>query len=302
MVYNTAMDILLLQWKSRIITMLLWLPARIVIQTSGCSVKRSISYGQNVQQRLDIYAPKPLSTKGPLPVAVVVHGGGWIGGDKTEQTYFCAKLAKQGYIVCAINYRLAPRHRFPAALDDCSLALAWIRSHSTAYGGNPRALFIAGSSAGAHLAALVAGRDNTSSGIKGLILYYGVYDLQTVQRLSFPFLQTYLRAFLGPSGISEQTRLKESSPITFVTNKLPPVLAITSECDTLHPQTDQYITALHKANVPCELLFLDKKSYPHAPHGFQPVPGNKAAKDAFAAALRSLPHTDKATPFKEVQK
>ncbi|MGI0134293.1 MAG: alpha/beta hydrolase, partial [Candidatus Micrarchaeaceae archaeon] len=167
--YNTHMDIWMLQWKSRIITTLLWLPARIGSRVSGCMVKRNITYGRDRHQVLDMYVPQQ-PTERPAPVVIVIHGGGWLGGDKTEQAYFCTKLAKNGYVVCAINYRLAPRHQFPAALADCELAAAWVSAHITSYGGDPSRTFLAGSSAGAHLAALAAGR-GAIAGIKGLVLY-----------------------------------------------------------------------------------------------------------------------------------
>lgn len=235
---------------------------------------------------MDIYTPRG-QLQNPMPVVAVIHGGGWIGGDKTEQTYFCAKLARNGYIVCAINYRLAPRHQFPAAVEDCAAALAWARANIASYHGNPSQIFLAGSSAGAYLAALTASHD-VSKTIKGLILYYGVYDLQTVQAIPFPFLHTYLQAFLGASRVFERERLVDASPTTFVSAALPPVLAIASECDTLHPQTLQYIAALQKAGVPCTLFFLNKAHYPHAPHGFQPLPINKAARDAFTKVTAFL--------------
>lgn len=137
------------------------------------------------------------------------------------------------------------------------------------------------------MAALASSRNGTT-GVKGLILYYGVYDLKTVQKSSFPFLHTYLRAFLGSAGMSEPKLLSESSPMAFISRALPPVLAIASECDTLHPQTQHYIAALRNAGVPCKLLFLSRAQYPRALHGFQPVPGNKAARAAFAAVLSFL--------------
>lgn len=105
---------------------------------------------------LDIYAPKDAKN---LPVLVFIHGGGWRGGDKGNPqvgakpaAFFCG----EGFVYVSINYRLTPAGKHPANIQDVAKAVAWVHDHIAGHGGDPARISIAGHSAGAHLAALVA--------------------------------------------------------------------------------------------------------------------------------------------------
>jgi acetyl esterase len=100
---------------------------------------------------LDIYRPRDL--KGPAPVVFYTHGGGFRFMSKESHWVMALGFARRGYIVVVINYRLAPRHPFPAALVDSCHALEWTYHNIEAYGGNPEEILFAGESAGANLAA-----------------------------------------------------------------------------------------------------------------------------------------------------
>ncbi|HEX3455911.1 MAG TPA: alpha/beta hydrolase, partial [Gaiellaceae bacterium] len=93
----------------------------------------------------------------PAPVLVYFHGGGWVVGSLTTHHGVCATLARlAGCVVCAIDYRLAPEHRFPAAVDDAWAATAWVAEHAEEIGGRPGAMAVCGDSAGGNLAAVCA--------------------------------------------------------------------------------------------------------------------------------------------------
>src|SRR5436189_1851815 len=93
----------------------------------------------------------------PLPAVAYFHGGGWVQGDLETHHGLCARLARHaGVLVVAIDYRLAPEHKFPAAVEDCLAAYRWLRAHAGSLGGNPARVAVAGDSAGGNLSAVVS--------------------------------------------------------------------------------------------------------------------------------------------------
>ncbi|HEX7716926.1 MAG TPA: alpha/beta hydrolase [Marmoricola sp.] len=137
--------------------------------------------------RLDIYRRRDIDLR-DAPVLVQVHGGGWTIGDKSQQGLILMnRMAARGWICVAMNYRLAPRHPFPAQIEDVKRALAWTREHIASYGGDPSYLVITGGSAGGHLAALAAltpgapeyqpGFEDADTAVSACVPFYGVYDL-----------------------------------------------------------------------------------------------------------------------------
>jgi acetyl esterase len=102
-----------------------------------------------------LYAPS--AGGAALPVVAYFHGGGWVQGDLETHHGLCARLAKHaGVLVVAIDYRLAPEHKFPAAVDDCLAAYRWLRAHARELGGDPVRVAVAGDSAGGNLSAVVS--------------------------------------------------------------------------------------------------------------------------------------------------
>ena len=112
---------------------------------------RDIPYagaGSNKKQRVDVIRP---IGDGPSPVLVFVHGGGFISMDKSYYTRLCKVFAAAGYLVINVNYRRAPRFRYPVNISDVGAAVAWAVDNAASYGGDPSTMFLAGDSAGAHL-------------------------------------------------------------------------------------------------------------------------------------------------------
>jgi acetyl esterase len=102
-----------------------------------------------------VYAPH--AGGAPLPVVAYFHGGGWVQGDLETHHGLCARLAKHaGVLVVAVDYRLAPEHKFPAAVEDCLAAYRWLRSHGRDLGADPARVAVAGDSAGGNLSAVVS--------------------------------------------------------------------------------------------------------------------------------------------------
>ena len=120
-------------------------------------VIRDINYTEGGKRaRLDIYRPKGVDLEN-APVLVQVHGGGWTIGTKEQQGLILMnRMAQRGWVCVAMNYRLAPKHPFPAQIVDVKKAVAWTRENIASYGGDPSYLVITGGSAGGHLASLAA--------------------------------------------------------------------------------------------------------------------------------------------------
>jgi len=105
-----------------------------------------------VSLALDIYLPR---TSGPHPAVLLVHGGGWHGGDKRSFAAYGRILAREGFAAFSVNYRLAPQFHYPAALEDLRCAVKWVREHAGDWGVDPGRIAAVGSSAGGHLVALL---------------------------------------------------------------------------------------------------------------------------------------------------
>ena len=104
----------------------------------------------------DVYLPPG---EGPFPGVLCIHGGAWRFGDKKRMKGIARQLANNGYTAVAIDYRLAPKHVFPAQLEDCRAALRWIRANANRYHVDPKRIAVFGYSAGGHLAALLGVTD-----------------------------------------------------------------------------------------------------------------------------------------------
>ena len=116
----------------------------------GLRRTRNIAYGQeDPAQRLDIWQPLP--TGEPRPVLLYIHGGAFRILSKDSHWLMAIRFAIRGYVVVNINYRMAPKHRFPAAVQDAALALHWLHAHIADYGGDPNCVVFAGESAGGNI-------------------------------------------------------------------------------------------------------------------------------------------------------
>lgn len=117
----------------------------------GVACLRDLPYRDSalVEHRLDVYRPQ--AARGPLPVVIYVHGGGFRVLSKDTHWVMGIAFARAGYVVFNVSYRLAPRHPFPAGLEDVAAAYAWVRANAARYGGDPSRIVLAGESAGANL-------------------------------------------------------------------------------------------------------------------------------------------------------
>jgi acetyl esterase/lipase len=148
-------------------------------------ITRDIAYGSDPRHRLDVHSERGAGHggAGPVPVLVFVHGGGFVSGDKhlpgtPYYDHIGAWAVGHGMVGVTMTYRLAPRHRWPAAAEDVSQAIAWVSENIHDHGGDPARVVLAGHSAGAtHVACYLAGHAGPPSGVAAGALLSGIYDL-----------------------------------------------------------------------------------------------------------------------------
>ena len=127
-----------------------------LIVPGGHTLQPSVAYGTHQRQRLDIYRPTADAPPGGWPVVVFFHGGSWNRGERADYRFLGSALASRGVLTLIADYRLYPEVRYPDFLADCAQALAYGLEHATELGGNEKRVFVAGHSAGAYNAAMLA--------------------------------------------------------------------------------------------------------------------------------------------------
>jgi acetyl esterase/lipase len=149
---------------------------------------KNVAYGPLARQRLDVW--RMSTTPLHAPVVLYVHGGSWMMGDKREQGRpMLHEFVRRGWIAVVPNYRLAPRHPWPAQIEDVTRALGWVKKYVATHGGDPERVVVSGGSAGGQLAALVALTANDSTwrpddlaevtdwSVRGAMPFYGVLEM-----------------------------------------------------------------------------------------------------------------------------
>lgn len=198
------------------------------------SVVYSSPLGQGDPLALDLYMPPVNSV--PAPVVVMIHGGAWRAGNRTELPRIDRYLASRGYLVAALDYRLAPACKFPAAPEDVRAAIAYLKEHAAALNLDPQRIALIGRSAGGHLALLDAYTSNDPS-IRGVVAIYAPADL--VWGYEHPCnprvldSTAVLEDFLGGSPGRVPAAYHDGSPINFISAATPPTLLIHGERDDM---------------------------------------------------------------------
>ena len=241
-----------------------------------------------------LYEPEGVGT-GPLPILVYYHGGGWIRGDLDTHDDVCRYLCHHAdCLVASVDYRLAPEHRFPAALEDCDAATQWVAEHAAELGADPARLAIGGDSAGGNIACGVTlkARERGGPAIRFQLLIYPATDLAgetESKRLyssgyllnSMPF---YVASYLGPEGDAADPL---ASPLLAPDlTRLPPAFVFTAGFDPLRDEGEAYAKRLEAAGVPTEY-----RCHESMIHGFVSITGLIESAEAgladSAAALRA---------------
>src|SRR5215212_2939819 len=242
--------------------------------------EKDIEYSNPDNQHLQVDLARP-DGEGPYPAVICIHGGGFRAGTRQAYDGLIKKLAKNGYVAVTVEYRLAPKYQFPAAVYDVKAAVRWLRANAAKYDVDPDRIGVTGGSAGGHLAQFLGvtaglkqfegegGNPQQSSRVACVVNFYGPSDFTKSYGKSVDAAEV-LPLFLG--GNLEQARPKHilASPLYWVTPDAAPTLLI-------HGTKDQYVAyeqavwmldKLLNAGVEAELVTMQG-----ARHGF-------AGKDA----------------------
>jgi len=226
-----------------------------LVPKEGYALHRNLAYGDDARQKLDVYVPNQPAANGCT--VLFIYGGRWEDGDKELYKFVGQALTTKGCVTAVADYRLYPKVKYPAFVEDSAKAFVWLHTHARDYGGNPDNLFIAGHSAGAYNAVMVAvhprylkeaGGDR--SWIRGVIGISGPYDF-------LPFTDADIKDMFSP----EKDALTQ--PIHYAAQNLPPMLLVHGKNDkeVLPKNTLNFAKKLEQAGNKPEVII-----YPDATH------------------------------------
>lgn len=257
----------------------------------------------NPYHKFDVFYPEGKIAKEGLPVIIDIHGGGWMYATKNLNEYYCMELAKKGYCVFSLSYRLVPDVTVNEQIKDCTEALAFIRANMKDYPANKKTVMLTGDSAGGQLALYstilnnnpdareIFGTVDTKLNIKCLLLTSPVTYAK-----SGGWFSIYTKKMWGKDYETKSTyNYMDLNEIMELANDMPPTYFITSSGDTLaHDQTVNAYNYFVEKGYECEIEdFTDLKDGKKLPHVFSVLDpfdeyGQKAIDNALDYYQKSL--------------
>lgn len=239
-------------------------------------LQTDVPYGQAGGEilKLDVCVP---DGPGPFPAVILVHGGAWTRGDKSpgatndSMAPMFGPLTRGGFAWFAINYRLAPAHRYPDDLNDVITAIRWVKRHAAQYHIDPKRIAISGHSAGGHLAALAAVRVKGPDRVAAVVCFSTPFDIVGTPKPGAP-MHPALAPLFGMTNLTAKAIALETdaSPIKHVRPGLPPFLIVqgTADMSVSFSQATNMLNRLSENHVPCEVI---------------PIPGGKHGMEGWDA-------------------
>jgi acetyl esterase/lipase len=221
----------------------------------GLKITRDVAYGELSAQRMDIYALADHCE--PKPILIHIHGGAWVTGKKGQMGRpLVHDMAQRGWLVCDIEYRLGPEHRYPAMIVDVLSAIHWIKTNAGQYGGRGDFVVLTGGSAGGHLTALAglmsaAQRREYVDGdtsVQAIAPFYGRYDfLDRFDIIKDPKIVEFTENKVMPGTVAQvgEALWRQASPIDHVGPHMPSCLIVhgSSDCLIDYKEAEAFVSA-----------------------------------------------------------
>lgn len=272
-------------------------------------IKCDLSYDSAYKKgNLDIIAPKKFS--GKLPVIFWVHGGAFLGGDKSDITEYAVQVASKGYIVVNMNYELAPGAKYPTPLHQVNEAYQFIGKQAEAYRMDMDRLYFAGDSAGAQIISQFVNVQVDEEyaqliGIKGIVppekilgalLFCGPYDVSKFGGTSDSFLINFLFdrvgwAYIGERKWSSSDKVREASMIDHVSANFPPTFITDGNTGSFEEQGMELSAKLHESGVTVVDVFYSKEAA-ELGHEYQFIMNTPQARQTYEKLIEFLIDTD----------
>lgn len=215
--------------------------------------------------KMDLYSPAATAAQTRAAV-VLIHGGAWISGDRKQMGTLATYMASRGLFAACVQYRLAPKFKWPAMLDDVQTAVRFLRENAGKYGFDPKRIGAAGASAGGHLAVFLGVRDTrdakpqifpgVSSRVSAVFDIFGPTDMT---RDFPPTLDAVFAMVLGKPRKDADAEIKDASPLLFVGKDAAPTFIFQGLADPLvNPNQSRYLEAkLKELGVPVDASYVD---------------------------------------------
>ena len=252
-------------------------------------------------QPMDVYRPAAWVPGQLLPAIVWVHGGAWVAGSRRDVDPWLRLLASHGFVTVAAGYTRAPDAHFPTPLHELNAALAHIDRHGDRLGIDRRRILLAGDSAGAHLAALLAHvhvqPDHArrigirpaldAAQLRATLLFCGPFDFDSMNfdGAFGPFLHTVVRAFFGQRDARASEAYRNASVMRHLDAAFPPTFVTAGNADPLLPQSLALQARLRELGVPVEGLFFADDHQPPLGHEYQFNQDTEAGRQALARVV-----------------
>ena len=206
---------------------------------------------------------KPKKIKKELPLIVYIHGGGWSLGKASYVAPFAKLLASNEFAVANVDYSLAPEYPYPSSTIQIADVVNYLYENSKEFGLDTDNIFIGGNSAGAHLSSqmgLIFTDKNYAKkmgitskipkdSLKGLILFNGVYNFNTVGGSNFPFIKKLVWSYTGEENFKNYNKINEMSTVEHISKNYPPTFITVGDADPLEFQTIEFINKLKENKV-----------------------------------------------------